>query len=262
MHVRTTTSGGKLSPAAALGLAKEKGLAAIAIVEHDTMEALPEAVGLSKMMNVEAIPGVELIYEEEAREAHIIGYFVDWHNSRLLSEVARTQTIRINRAAEMLEKLDGLGLHIVYEDLLREAGSSSIISRSHIARHMFRMRMVKTQNEAFEKYLGRGKPAYVPAEQVPIYVVLGFVQDAGGVTALAHPKFGQAEKMIPQLVEEGLNALEVYHPTHTKHDVEHFGRVADKYGLVKVGGTDSGAGCVGEVTVPYSVVGKLKKLIK
>jgi predicted metal-dependent phosphoesterase TrpH len=73
LHVRTTTSGGKLSPAAALGLAKEKGLKAIAIVEHDTLESLPEVAGLSKMMNIEAIPGVELIYEEEAREAHIIG---------------------------------------------------------------------------------------------------------------------------------------------------------------------------------------------
>lgn len=251
-----------MSPAAALGLAKEKGLKAIAIVEHDTLETLPEVAGLSKMMNIEAIPGVELIYEEEAREAHIIGYFVDWHNSRLLSEIARTQTLRINRAAEMLEKLDGLGLHIVYEDLLREAGSSSVISRTHIAHHMFRRRMVKSQSEAFEKYLARGKPAYVQSEQTPVYVVLGFVQDAGGVTALAHPKFGNAEKMIPQLVEEGLNGLEVYHPNHTKSDVAHFTRVADKYGLVKVGGTDSGSGCVGEVTVPYKTVEQLKKKIK
>jgi hypothetical protein len=127
---------------------------------------------------------------------------------------------------------------------------------------MVRVRMVKTQNEAFERYLGRGKPAYVPVEQVPIHLVLGFVQDAGGVTALAHPKFGQAEKLIPQLVKEGLNGLEVYHPTHTKQDVARFSKIADKYGLVKVGGTDSGAGCVGEITVPYKTVEALKKLIK
>lgn len=262
MHVRTTLSVGRLTPEEVVKSAGEKGLAAIAIVEHDTVEAIPEAVAVSKLFDVELIPSVELVYEEGMRNAHIIGYFIDWHKRRLRSEIARAQVMRANRITSTLERLRELGIQLSYEDVLREAGDSRIIARTHIAAQLVRMRMVKNMREAFERYFEPGKPAHVPTEQRPLHVLVDLIHEAGGVAALAHPKFGQAEKFIPRLVREGLRGIEVYHPAHTPAERRRFRKIARKYKLIRVGGTDSGAGSVGDMTVSYRVVEQLRKSIR
>ncbi|MEW6222264.1 MAG: PHP domain-containing protein [Candidatus Hadarchaeota archaeon] len=262
LHVRTTTSVGKLEPEDVVRAAKEKGVAAIAIVEHDTVEGVQEATGASEMFGVEVIPAVEMIYEEGMRNAHIMGYFINYHNRQLISEIGRAQMERANRAISVIEKLQRLGLKLAYEDVLQEVGDSSIIDMTHIASYLKMTRAVSSMRDAFDRYLGPGRPAHVPIDQRPLPVLVDLIRGAGGVVALAHPKFGEAEGFIPQLVKEGLAAIEVYHPTHTPMEVKRFRTIARKYNLVKVGGTDSGSGAVGDITVPYRTVERLRKFVK
>jgi predicted metal-dependent phosphoesterase TrpH len=261
LHVRTTASLGKITPTGAVDAAKKKRLAAIAIVDHECVDGVMGATEAGALRGVEVIPGVELTYETD-KEAHIIGYFIDPHTPGLRLELAKNQMVRIQQVADTLEKLNDLGIKLVYENVMHEADGAASVSRMHIARHMARLRMVKEPKEALDKYLGRGKPAYVQRDQMPLATLLDFIREAGGVPALAHPKFGGAEELIPGLVKEGIKALEVYHPYHSKKDTERYRQIAKKYGLIEVGGTDSGPGHVGDVTVPYSTVNKLKKLIK
>jgi hypothetical protein len=262
LHVRTTASRGELTPAEVVQLAEKRRLKAIAIVEHETLAGIPEAIGLARSHGVEVIPGVELVYEEGMRNVHIIGYFIDWHNRRLRSEVSKAQAVRISRINDILSKLRALRIEIPYEELLREAEGSNAIARAHIASYMVRMRMVGSMREAFDRYFGPGRPAFVPRDKYPLPILLDWIHKAGGIAALAHPKFGEAERFIPLLVREGLKALEVYHPAHTSQEILHFKRVAKKYGLVEVGGTDSGAEGVGQIRVPYTTVRKLKNLLR
>ncbi len=259
LHVRTTNSIGKLTPEEVVRVAKEKGLTAIAIVEHDTVDALPEAMAAAKAIDLEVIPSVEIVYEEEIRNAHIMGYFIDIHNKKLRSEVARAQMIRAEMVTDTLEKLQELGLKITYEDILQEAADSHTIDRLHIAKYIVEMRMEKSVREVYEKYFKHGAPAHVETEQRPLPFLMDMIQEAGGVPALAHPKFGDAEEFIPRLIREGLKGIEVYNPTHDPLDRKRFSKIAKKHNLIEVGGTDAGRGAVGDVTVSYRVVEQLKK---
>jgi hypothetical protein len=252
---------GRVTPAEAVALAKEKGLAAIAIVDHESVEGIPEAVEAGESHGVEVIPGIELIFEEGPREAHVIGYFIDWRNPTLLREVSRSQAARAWRVQRIIEELRGLGVRITYDDVLREVGDAAIVGRTHVARLLVKLRVVKNMQEAFEQYLYYGRPAYVPRYQLPISEALKPIFDAGGVPALAHPKFSRAEELIPELVRRGLRGIEVYHPYHTKRETKRFKELAKRYSLIEVGGTDSEAkkSPVGTVVVPYEAVEELKK---
>ncbi len=260
LHVRTIASMGRVSPAEAVRLAKEKGLAAIAIVDHESVEAIPEAVEAGERYGVEVIPGVELMYEEGPREAHIIGYFIDWKNRSLLTEISRSQAARAWRIRRIIEELQKLGIKISYEDVLAEAGNAAILGRTHIASLLVKRGVVSNMMQAFDKYLSYGKPAYVPRYQLPLSEVMRPIFEAGGVPALAHPKFSRAEELVPELVKHGLRAIEVYHPYHTKDDVKRFKSLAQRHGLIETGGTDSEPkrSPVGTVTVPYKVVEELR----
>ncbi|MEW6222386.1 MAG: PHP domain-containing protein [Candidatus Hadarchaeota archaeon] len=260
LHVRTTATTGRVRPSEAVKLAKEMGLAAIAIVDHDTVEGVPEAVEAGKAYGVEVIPGVEITFEEEGVEAHIIGYFIDWRHPALLSEISRSQVSRAWRIKGTIEKLQEMGVRITYNDVVKIAGDAAVMGRTHIAEALVKSGAVKSIGEAFSRYLAPRKPAYVPKYQLPVGELIGLVTRAGGVTALAHPKFGGAESILPELVKSGLAGLEVYHPYHEPADVRKFQGLAKKYGLVEVGGTDSEAkrSPVGTITVPYKAVESLK----
>lgn len=269
LHVRTTYSMGKVRPEEAVALAKKKGLAAIAIVDHESVEGIQEAVDTGERYGVEVIPGVELMFEEAEKEAHIIGYFVDWRNRALLTEISRSQAARGWRVQRTVEKLQSMGIDITYDEVLGAAGRAAIIGRTHVAEVLIQKGVVKDVREAFSKYLAYGKPAYVPRYQLPISEAFRPIFDAGGIPALAHPKFSGAQDLIPEFVKHGLVGLEVYHFSHSSADIRGLKSAAKKYGLVEVGGTDScPKGAVGEVVVPYKVVeelkggGRLKKLLR
>jgi hypothetical protein len=262
LHVRTTATTGKYTPIDVVAIARQKKLRAIAVVEHETLSGATEALRIAPAYGVEVIPGVELVYESGERNCHLIGYFVDPHNERLRREIGRAQGVRLARINEIISKLSALGLDVRYEELLHEVGGAEVLTRVHIAQYLVKTGQAQSVPEVFRKYLAPGKPAHVEREDYPLPVLLDFIQQAGGVPALAHPKFGGAEQFLPELVREGLKAIEVYHPTHTAQDIKRFRRLAKRYKLIEVGGTDSGSAGVGEVCVPYSVVKKLEKCRK
>jgi hypothetical protein len=261
LHVRTTASMGRVAPIEAVELANEAGVSAIAIVDHDSVDGIPVAKLAGESYGVEVIPGIELTYEEKSKEAHIIGYYIDWRNQALVTAARMAQSWRSLRVQQILEKLEKIGIKITYGEVLEEAGKVSIIGRTHIARSMVKRKIVKTPAEAFGKYLAYGKPAYVLKQQLMLKQIMGLIRRAGGVPALAHPKFSNAVKLLPKLVKHGLKGLEVYHPYHTREETKLFKTLARKYNLIEVGGTDSEfkRAPVGTVTVPYAAVEKLKR---
>lgn len=264
LHVRTVKSLGRVTPIEAVMLAEERKLSAIAIVDHDTVKGVPEALNAGEFYDKEVIPGVELMYEMGPREIHIIGYFIDWKDKKLLDEIDRLQMLKIQQVQDMVKKLQDLGLDIDYEEVLAEATQMTLVGRSNIAQVLIKKKLVKNFNEAFDKYLAYGKQAFVPKTETPISEVMDPIFDIGGVPALSHPKFNGAEELIPKLVKHGLKALEVYHPTHTEEEVAKYKKLAKKYKLIEVGGTDSEPkrSPVGTITVPYKSVEELKKHTK
>ncbi len=135
LHVRTTATTGKYSPADVVALAKRKGLKAIAVVEHETMSGAVEALRAAPAYGVQVIPGVELVYERGDSNCHLIGYFVDPHNERLRREIGRAQGMRLARINDIIARLSVLGLDVRYEELLHEVGGAEVLTRLHIAQY-------------------------------------------------------------------------------------------------------------------------------
>ncbi|MEM2192784.1 MAG: hypothetical protein QXG38_04140 [Candidatus Hadarchaeales archaeon] len=260
LHVRTTYSMGRVTPTKAVDLAKEQKLSAIAIAD----QGLPEAVAAGKFAGVEVVPAVELMFEEGAIEPHIIAYFIDWHHSDFRAAVNKARADRVKQVSEMVVTLQSLGIEITYEEVMEDAAKSMTVGRSNVANVLVKRGVVKSPKEAFEKYLGYGKPAYVGREEWSMDYVMWLIEEAGGVPALAHPKFNDAFTLLPKLVKSGLKGLEVYHFSHSPAEVRQFRAMAKKYNLVEVGGTDSEpkGPPVGSVTVPFETVEKLRKLAK
>ena len=264
LHVRTTASMGRVAPYEAVALAKQNGIFAIAVVDHESVDGIPVAQLAGETHEIEVIPGIELTYEEAEREAHLIGYFIDWRNPELKTVIRMIQVWRNMRIEEILKKLADIGINISFNEVMKEAGEMAVLGRTHVARLLVKKGHAKTPAEAFDKFLSPGKPAHVFKQQLTLKEVVDVIRGAGGVMALAHPKFNHAYELIPKLTKLGLAALEVYHPYHTAEETQKFQRLAKKYKLIEVGGTDSEnkRSPVGTVVVPYATVEKLKRKIK
>lgn len=259
MHVHTRISDGVSAPEEVVEQAKKAGLAAICIVDHDSISAIEPALWAARRHEVEVIPSIELSSQIGDKELHILGYFIDWRAKWFRDKLVELQEGRRERVKKMIEKLSKLGAKIPYNLVISIDGG--VIGRPHIAWAMLNRGYIKTQQEAFDKYLAYGKPAYVgkypltPAEAIEI------IRKVGGVPVLAHPMYARADDMLPELVEQGLRGIEVYHSRHDASTTKHYKQLAKKYGLLITGGSDSHGRevFVGSVRVPYSFIEKLKE---
>lgn len=259
LHVHTSSSDGKITAEEAVRHAQRAGLAAIAIADHDTVEGVEIALGVGKRYGVEIIPGVELSSEVRGADLHFLGYFIDWRKKWFRNKLSQLQEARRDRGRKMIEKLRRLGVEIPYEAVISLNGK--VLGRPHIAQVMLDRRYVKTIDEAFDRYLGIGKPAYVKKFLLSPEEAINMIRKLGGVPVLAHPVFARADEMLPKLVEMGLRGIEVYHSSHDAQTTEHYEQVAKKYGLLITGGSDAHGleVPIGGVRIPYSLVEKLKK---
>mgnify|MGYP001094046577 CR=1 FL=1 len=259
MHVHTRISDGVSAPAEVVEQAKRAGLAAVCIVDHDSIGAVEEALWASQKYEIEVIPSIELSSQLGDKEFHILGYFVDWRAKWFRDKLAELQEDRRERVKKMIDRLAGLGVKIPYNLVISIDGG--VIGRPHIALAMLDRGYVKTFQEAFDKYIGHGKPAYVGSYPLTPAEALKIIHRAGGVPVLAHPLFARSDDMLPELVEQGLRGLEVYHSKHDASTTKHYKQLAEKYGLLITGGSDSHGRevSVGSVLVPYSFVENLKK---
>lgn len=259
MHVHTRASDGEMLAEEVVRRAREVGLAAIGIVDHDSVNGIEAAFEAGKKCEVEVIPGVELSAYLDDSELHILGYFIDWRDERFRAMLQKFIEVRLNRAKQMVERLRGLGLDISYEDVLVEAGDG-VVGRPHVARALTKRGYVESTDRAFELYIDAGGPAYVDKYRLPSAEAIEMIRRIGGVPVLAHPLYGFREEMLPELLKQGLGGIEVYHSKHDIFATRRFEDLARRHNLLVTGGSDSHGFDVpiGTVRVPYKLVEKLK----
>lgn len=266
LHVHSSASDGTLPPAAVVQAAWAAGVTALAITDHDTMDGVAEAMAAAERLGIELVPGVELNTDRTYGEVHILGYFIPPDAHGFYSLLAQRREARVQRGLKMVERLQELGFRISFDDVLRVAGGGAI-TRPHVARAMVEAGCVASVQEAFQRYLYTGGPAYVPRDPFSAFDAVRAILEAGGVPVLAHPgrMTEEGKQLIPALVEHGLQGLECYYPEHSPEETEHFLALAAKYDLVVTGGTDAhgpGSGHdrrIGSVSVPPGAVEALKE---
>jgi len=262
LHIHTDASDGTESPAQVVYLAKTAGLKAIAITDHETTLGIVPALEAGRRLSLEVLPGVEMSTEHDGREVHLLGYLMDYTNPVFLSFLELLKQKRKERVTKITARLLDLGVKITLDQVLAAAGDGSV-GRPHVARVLIKSGLVKSIADAFEKYLGTGRPAYVPRFKYSTSEAIQLIREADGVTVLAHPMIDNSENFIPKFVKDGLQGLEVYYPGHSPETVSRFLETCRLYNLVSTGGSDfhgdqTRHGYIGEVTVSYQSVVDLK----
>ncbi len=244
LHTHTDCSDGSLSPKALVEYAATKPLYAMAITDHDSIEGIAPAMEHAAKTSgaPKIIPGIELSTLYKGSDIHIIGLYIDYEDSYFLSRLREFVSCREQRNEKMCALLAKHGIRFSMDDL-RAAFPDSIITRAHFARHMHSLGHVTTVQEAFDRYLGDDKPCFVPRAKISPSQAISLILDAGGVAVLAHPlKYklpsGGLESMVAALSLAGLDAIEVYYPTHKESDRNMLSNLAKRFGLAKSGGSD------------------------
>lgn len=266
LHIHTTSSDGCCTPAEIVGLARSVGLEAIAITDHDTLEGIVPAVSAGLSNAIEVIPGIELGSHYQGEEIHILGYLVEQNNRSFLEKLAFLRKTRVHRMERMVEKLQELGFPVSM-DMVTDISGTGSVGRPHLAAVLVKIGVTGTILEAFDRYIGAGRPAYVPRYKMDPVEAVDLIKSAGGAPVLAHPGLNKSLDILGGLIKAGLAGIEVYHPSHSAEQTNYFKQTAGQYGLVATGGSDyHGPGHkegsrFGIVTVPYHVVEELKKRV-
>ena len=237
LHLHTTYSDGALSTRELVERAKQVGLTAISITDHDHAGAIGEAMAIGRELGLEVIAGVELSTNVEQQDIHILGYFFDHKNQTLLDYLTFFRLERMKRAERIVEKLNGLKIPLRFESVLDQAGTGSV-GRPHIANALVEEGWTETYHEAFLKYIGFGKPAYERKYQVSPQEAIELISSAGGLSFIAHPGNSIDEKVLLELINDGVDGIEVIHPSHSTERVAHYSGIVSEYFLLASGGSD------------------------
>src|SRR5258707_6819628 len=241
---------------------RHSGLAALALTDHDTVEGCQPTAAACEAAGMEFIPGTELTAEQDDHELHILGYFLDIHNPKLLAEIAKFQAVRQNRIREMVARLNQLKVPLTVEAVFKEANCRSP-GRPHVARALVKAGLCSSLDEAFERFLKNNRPAWVPKFKMSAMEAIELIHQSGGVAVMAHPGLNRADEVIPGMAEAGLDGLECFQPKHSTSNGEHYLKLAGRFNLLVTGGSDchgmsKGRPLIGTVKLPYHHVEKLK----
>ena len=263
LHVHTSYSDSTLSPEEVISYAKEKGLDAIAICDHDSVDGIEPCMALASKVGIEVIPGIEMSAEKVDAEVHILGYFIDRNQGWFKEKLKEIQESRIERVYKITEKLKSFNITIDAKEVYRIAGNNASVGRLHIAQALLNSGAAKSMKEVFEKYIGFLKPCYVPYTKFSPEEAIQIILKVGGVPVLAHPELMGNDGYIDEFVGYGLRGIEVYHTEHKPHISKRYEEIAGRLGLVMTGGSDchgmgKGRILMGTVKVPYELVEKLK----
>ena len=236
LHSHSTASDGALPPEDVVARAKLAGLAAIALTDHDTLAGVPAAVAAGERLGVRVVSGVELSAMDGDKEVHLLGL----HLSRLEHierELVEFRDARYTRAQRIVERLNRLSVPVTLDAILREAAGGAI-GRPHVARAMVAGGWVRDQREAFDRYLGYGRPAFVAKRRLTVGDAIRLVHEAGGICVFAHPGQDGSRARVEALHALGLDGVEVRHPSHSAEDVARLMALTDHFGMVPSGGSD------------------------
>lgn len=242
LHTHSTQSDGTLTPTELVRAASERGLRVLGLTDHDTLSGIAEATAEAHGYDVEVVAGVELSTSVSDAHGdipvHLLGYFVDYDDAALRTELAAFANARQTRMERMVEKLNDLGLQITTEDVLTLAGSGTV-GRPHIARALVNLGYVSDLREAFERYLGRGCPGFVPRPKVETERGIQMIRRAGGVAVLAHPRdLENIASLLARLAPSGLGGIEVDYGDYDVQTRNALRQTAHHWNLVATGGSD------------------------
>jgi hypothetical protein len=235
LHVHTSASDGKFSPSEIVQEALRAGMSAIAITDHDTLGGIAEALAAARGSSLEVIPGVEISTDAPSSEVHILGYFVDQDDPTLIRWLHDFQDSRVDRARRILARLSRMGLPLSL-GRVEEMANGGSLGRPHIAGAMVERGYVSTIHEAFDRYIGPNRPAYVPRRKVTPVEAIQLVRGARGVPVLAHPRL--VRQLVPGLAAHGLKGIEAYYAGYRTEDTGELLDLALKHGLIATGGSD------------------------
>jgi 3',5'-nucleoside bisphosphate phosphatase len=249
LHIHSTASDGKYSPAALIAKAAELGLKIVSLTDHDSVAGIKPAIEATKAFpDLTFIPGVEISTDLPDGEAHILGYFIDYTSPEFQKELEKFRDSRTSRGRRMVEKLNNLGIKIDWARVQAIAGDGAI-GRPHVAQAMLEKGYIKTFVEAFDKYIGHDGPAYVEREKMTPEEAVALILRAKGIPVLAHPfTVKDPAAMAKSLKAVGLMGIEAYYKDNTPAATQATLQLAAKYRLIATGGTDyHGIGNSGEV---------------
>jgi predicted metal-dependent phosphoesterase TrpH len=239
LHVHSTVSDGRLSPAEVIRVAAERGLKYIALADHDSVGGITAAEAAARdFPGLKVIPAIEISTDIPQGEVHILGYFFDYNDPELLARLEDFRLSRLRRAEKMVAKLGELGIPVEWRRVKELAGTSTI-GRPHIAQAMLEQGYIPSFKDAFDNYLGHGKPAYVEREKMLPAEAAAIIVRAGGLPVLAHPlTIVEPEAMIVELIPAGLVGIETYYNGYSNEEVEGLLALAERHNLIATGGSD------------------------
>jgi len=239
LHIHSTASDGRLSPAEVVRKSAEAGLTVIALADHDTVDGIVPALEAAKAFpRLKVMPCVEISTDVPQGEVHVLGYFIDYTHPELQATLRRMRNSRQERAQGMIAKLRNLGLPVEWERV-QEIASGGSMGRPHLAQAMLEKGYIASIKEAFTKYIGWGGPAYVGREKMTPGEAAELILLANGLPVLAHPStFNDPEAMIIELKASGLVGIEAYYDAYTAEEISRLVNLADRYGLIVTGGSD------------------------
>lgn len=239
LHLHSTASDGTEPPRGVVALAASRGVAVMALTDHDTTAGVAEAQQAGAELGVRVIAGVELSADlPGGGDAHILGYFASVGDASLQEELHRYRAGREERGRAILDKLARLGMPVSWERVKAIAGEAAV-GRPHFARALLEAGFVASTTEAFDLYLHSGGPADAPRRKLPPVEAVRLIRDAGGVAVLAHPRFlPDPSAALALLTPAGLQGVEVYYKNHDPSEVQRFDALARSFGLIGTGGSD------------------------
>ena len=272
LHVHTGASDGTCSPAEAVALARETGLAAIAVTDHDTVSGCAEAVRAGAELGIQVVPGIEMSTRHMHRTIHILGYYPDPESPALKAALDWMIRERNTRNRRMAEKMAADGIPVSYEQMLARFGES--IGRPNFGQVLTELGYAESVQDAFDRYIEKGQPYYLRREMLSIRETVETIALAGGVPVLAHPfqyRLEEAElrQLLRQCTDYGLRGMECLYSGYSRSQSAFLLALAEEYGLCPTGGSDfhgankphirMGSG-TGGLAVPYEYLEKLKTL--
>ena len=263
LHLHTTASDGNFTPQEVVVKANELGFSAIAITDHDTIQGIKPALQAANNLDLEVVPGIELNTDYLNSEVHVLGYYIDYQNEKLVNKMKELKKARYDRAEKIVDKLNQLGVEIKYSEVL-DLADGATVGRSHIAQILLEKDYVEEWSDAFDQYLGCRAPAYVGRERLDVKGAINLIKEADGIPIIAHPGLIGDDSLLSKFIAWGAEGIEVYHSEHDKQEKKKYLQFAKENNLLITGGSDCHGPrrkegvLLGSIKAPYHILEELK----